>query len=133
MTVGGLILLSTINMNYIQFVMVTFLEGVVIGGFFNVLRSSQPIIYKFDSRTKEMMWTLIQGSTNISTGVVTLIIGFLMRYREQNKIAGVEESIFIVLQIVAIGSVILLIVWIVFMSMKLEGENEESDSDYIDV
>lgn len=52
MTVGGLIVLSTMNMNYIQFVMVIFIEGVVIGGFFNVLRSSQPIIYKFDGRTK---------------------------------------------------------------------------------
>lgn len=80
-----------------------------------------------------MMWTLIQGSTNICTGVVTLVIGLLMRYREQNKIPGVEESIFVVLQIVSIGSVILLVIWIVFMNMKLEGENEESESDYIDL
>lgn len=37
------------------------------------------------------------------------------------------------LQIVSIGSVILLVIWIVFMNMKLEGENEESESDYIDL
>jgi sugar phosphate permease len=74
---AGLNYLSTpaSHMNYIQFVLIIMLEGFLIGGFYNILKSNQNLCGDFSKREKDMLDTFISAVINYSAAVVTLAIG----------------------------------------------------------